>query len=76
MAEMVGKFRGHFEASGERKRKQTEHWEQRLIGLVESRLLEKVLGGAEGEKKLRRLAEEVAERKKDPFTAVGEFLAE
>jgi LAO/AO transport system kinase len=75
LAETVAKFRGHFESSGERKRKQTEHWEQRLIGLLESRLLERVLGGKSGEEKLRRLAEEVAERKKDPFTAVNELLA-
>jgi hypothetical protein len=33
------------------------------------------LGGAGGEAKLAEMAKEVAERKKDPFTAVNEMLA-
>ena len=70
----VEKFEKHFEASGERKRKHLEHWKKRLVGLLESRLLERALGGAEGETRLTKLAGEVAERKKDPFTAVHELL--
>ena len=42
--------------------------------MLESRLLEKVLGGKAGEERLRALAAEVATRKKDPFTAVSEIL--
>src|SRR3981189_1085623 len=45
LAETIGRFRTHFEASGERKRKQVEHWKQRLIELLESRLLRRALGG-------------------------------
>ena len=71
----VEKFRKHFEASGERQKKHIEHWQNRLIEMLESRLLEKVLGGKSGEERLRSLAEEVAARKKDPFTAVSEILA-
>ena len=71
----VEKFRKHFEASGERQKKHIEHWQNRLIEMLESRLLEKVLGGKAGEERLRSLAEEVAARKKDPFTAVSEILA-
>jgi hypothetical protein len=51
-----------------------EHWQNRLIEMLESRLLEKVLGGKGGEARLRALAVEVAERKKDPFTAVNEII--
>jgi hypothetical protein len=43
--------------------------------LIESRLVERVLGGADGEARLARMAKEVAERRKDPFTAVNEMLA-
>jgi LAO/AO transport system kinase len=75
LAEAVAKFRKHFESSGERQRKHVEHWKRRLIELVESRLLEKVLGGAGGEARLAEIAKAVAERKKDPFTAVNEILA-
>jgi LAO/AO transport system kinase len=76
LAETVEKFRKHFESSGERRKKHIEHWQNRLIEMLESRLLERVLGGAQGEQKLRALATAVAERKKDPFTAVSEILRE
>jgi len=74
LAETVAKFRKHFEASGERQKKHVEHWKNRLVEMLESRLLEKVLGGKEGEAKLRELATAVAERRKDPFSAVSEIL--
>ncbi|HXJ15547.1 MAG TPA: methylmalonyl Co-A mutase-associated GTPase MeaB [Candidatus Limnocylindrales bacterium] len=74
LALTVEKFRKHFESSGQRQQKHVEHWQNRLIEMLESRLLEKVLGGREGEARLRALAVEVAERKKDPFTAVSEIL--
>jgi LAO/AO transport system kinase len=75
LAETIAKFRKHFESSGERERKHVEHWKRRLLGLIESRLVERVLGGADGEARLAKMAKEVAERKKDPFTAVNELLA-
>ena len=74
LAATVEKFRKHFEASGERRKKQVEHWKNRLVEMVESRLLESVLGGKEGEAKLQGLAVAVAERKMDPFSAVSELL--
>jgi LAO/AO transport system kinase len=76
LAAAIEKFRVHFESSGQREKKHREHWKNRLLGLLESRLLEQVLHGPEGERKLDRLAAEVSERKKDPFTAVSELLAE
>jgi LAO/AO transport system kinase len=75
LAAAIEKFRIHFESSGQREKKHQEHWKNRLLGLLESRLLERVLRGAEGEKRLDRMAAEVAQRKKDPFTAVSELLA-
>jgi LAO/AO transport system kinase len=76
LATTIEEFRNHFESSGERQKKQIEHWKNRLIEMLESRLLEKVLGGKDGEAKLQKLAAEVAERKKDPFSAVSEILSE
>lgn len=76
LAENVAKFRAHFESSGEREKKHIEHWKNRLIEMLESRLLEKVLGGRDGEARLQELAVAVAARKKDPFTAVSEILKE
>lgn len=74
LAETIAKFRKHFEESGERRRKHVEHWKLRLIELLESQLLERALGGKGGETRLAELAGEVADRKKDPFTAVSEIL--
>src|SRR5215467_9228192 len=74
LALAVKKFEKHFESSGERKRKHVEHWKNRLVELLESRLMERALGGTGGETRLTELAEEVAERKKDPFRAVNEIL--
>lgn len=74
LADAVTKFREHFESSAERRKKQTEHWKNRLLELLESRLLERVLGGPAGEARLTELAQAVAERKKDPFSAVNEML--
>jgi hypothetical protein len=45
-----------------------------LIELTESRLLQKVLGGPDADARLTALAGEVADRKKDPFSAVTEIL--
>jgi LAO/AO transport system kinase len=75
LAVTIAKFRKHFEASGERQRKHVEHWKARLMDLLESRLLQRALGGATGEARLTELATEVANRKKDPFSAVSEILA-
>ena len=74
LAETIARFREHFEAGGQRQKKQIEHWQIRLLEMVESRLMEKVLGGKGAEARLRELAREVAERQKDPFSAVAEIL--
>ena len=74
LATAIERFRKHFESSGQRSRRHVEHWKSRLIEMLESRLLEKVLGGKDGEAKLQELAATVAARKKDPFSAVSELL--
>ena len=74
LATAIERFRKHFESSGQRSAKHAEHWKNRLVEMLESRLLEKVLGGKNGEAKLQELAADVAARKKDPFSAVSELL--
>jgi LAO/AO transport system kinase len=74
LAATIERFRKHFESSGERRKKHIEHWKNRLIEMLESRLLDKVLGGKNSEARLEELAAAVAERKKDPFSAVAELL--
>src|SRR5271170_3696995 len=74
LAETVGKFRGHFANSGERRKKQIDHWQNRLLEMLESRLLEKVFHGKPGRARLRAAAEAVASRQLDPFSAVSQLL--
>jgi GTPase len=74
LAAAIDKFRAHFESIGQRQKKQIEHWQTRLIEMLESRLLEKVLHGKEGEARLQAAAAQVAARKQDPFSAVNELL--
>jgi LAO/AO transport system kinase len=75
LAATIAKFRQHFESSGEREKKHLEHWKNRLIEMLESRLLKNVLGGKAGEARLHELAVAVAARKLDPFSAVSDLLS-
>jgi LAO/AO transport system kinase len=75
LAATIARFRQHFEASGEREKKHIELWKNRLIEMLESRLLESVLGGKAGEARLQELAAAVAARKLDPFSAVSDILS-
>ena len=75
LAEAVAKFRAQFERSAEQTKKHTEHWRNRLIELLEARLLDRVLNSAGGESALNQIAADVAGRRKDPFAAVNELLA-
>ena len=74
LAAAIEKFRRERERSGERRAKVLEYWKQRLVLLLETQLLGRALGG-EGQRALEALASEVAERKKNPYTAVRELLA-
>jgi LAO/AO transport system kinase len=76
LAETIAEFRKRFASSTRRREKKIEHWKQRLVEMLEARLLEKTLRGAAGEKLLTELAEAVADRKRDPFSAVTEILAQ
>jgi LAO/AO transport system kinase len=74
LAATIEKFRQHFDSSGQREKKHIEHWQARLIEMLESRLLEKILHGKAGEARLRAAAEAVASRQLDPFSAVSQLL--
>jgi LAO/AO transport system kinase len=75
LAGAVADFRQQFQASSEHEAKKIAHWKERLVDLLEARLLERVLGDVRGERALAELAAEVAARKKDPYAAVSEILA-
>jgi LAO/AO transport system kinase len=74
LADAIEQFRAERERSGGQRAKLLEYWKQRLVLLLETQLLGRALSG-DGQRALESLASEVAERKKNPYTAVRELLS-
>ena len=74
LADAIQEVREQREQSGEQRAKIREYWKRRLLVLLETQLLARALGG-DGQRALESLASEVAERKKNPYTAVRELMA-
>ena len=74
LAAAIAKFRAHAESSPELRARETGHWRRRLIEMLESRLLDQLLGTPESEERLSELARDVAARKLDPYAAVAELF--
>jgi LAO/AO transport system kinase len=75
LAAAIGNYRERSESSAERQNQKVEHWKSRLLALAGEIVLERAASGPEGEAALDRLAQEVANRGKDPYAAVRELLA-
>jgi len=75
LAASITRFRTHFSGAREHRAKEVALWKQRLLQMLQSRLIERVVDERLGEAALERLAAEVADRKKDPYAAVNEVLA-
>jgi LAO/AO transport system kinase len=74
IAEAIEKFHEQRQESGEQRARTIEYWKQRLLLLLETQLVTQALGN-DGQRALESLASEVAERKKNPYTAVRELIA-
>ncbi len=74
LAEAIERFHQQNERSGEQRAKIVEYWKQRLVLLMETQVMARALGG-DGQRALESLALEVAERRKNPYTAVRELLS-
>ncbi len=75
LAETIERFRAQMESSGARRARTIEHWQQRLVVLLEEHLLARALSGEDGKRALAILAGEVAGRRKSPYDAVRELAA-
>jgi len=75
LASEIAKYREHVEGAQDRTKRELGYWKEWLLRLLETRLLERVMGGAASEAEFEKLASEVAARTKDPYSAVGEILA-
>ena len=74
LAAAIEQFHEQREQSGQQRARILEYWKQRLLLLLETQLLARALGN-DGQRALESLASEVAERKKNPYTAVRELIA-
>jgi LAO/AO transport system kinase len=75
LAHQIELFRAHFDQAQERRAREVAHWKEWLLRLLESRLMERVVGAHMDEAQFDALAADVAARKKDPYAAVNEILA-
>jgi LAO/AO transport system kinase len=75
LATAMDAFREHLDRTGQRQARKVANWKQRLIDLLEARLIDQVITRGLGESGLESLAAEIAARKKDPYAAVGDLLA-
>lgn len=74
-AQQIARFRQHFDKPERRRAREVTYWKEWLIQLLHTSLLERV-GRHINEAQLEALAAEVAARKKDPYSAVSEILAD
>jgi LAO/AO transport system kinase len=74
LAASIAEHREHFDRTAGRETKKIEHWKRRLVTLAGELFLERAVTGPQGEAALDSLAHEVADRRKDPYSAVQELL--
>jgi len=75
LASAIAKYREIYGNSAALRERKIEHWRSRLLALAEESIVKRAVSGTDGEAALNRLAREVANREKDPYTAVRELLA-
>jgi len=75
LVRQVGLFREHVGKSENRQARELAYWKEWLLRLVESRLVDRVLGNRASAEAFEKLAGEVAARTKDPYSAVAEILS-
>jgi LAO/AO transport system kinase len=75
LSRQVEAFREHFGKAQDRPARDLGYWKQWLLRLLETQLMERVVGDHLSEAQFEQLAAEVSARKKDPWAAVDEILA-
>ena len=74
LAQQIDSFRAHFGQQSSRRARELALWRERLIGLLAERMLHRVIDKITKDGTLERLAAEVAERRRDPYSAVSDIL--
>jgi LAO/AO transport system kinase len=74
LAMQIDRFREHFSGKTEKRAKEIALWKERLLNLLREQLVRRALARVANDAILEKLAAEVAERKRDPYSAVNEIL--
>jgi LAO/AO transport system kinase len=74
LARQIERFREHFAEKANRHTKEIALWKERLINLLRERLVHRVVDGLARDGTLQRLAVEIAERRRDPYSAASDIL--
>ena len=74
LSRQIERFREHFHGKTERRAKEIALWRERLLNLLRERLVRRVVDKLATDGTLESLAADVAERKRDPYSAVNEML--
>jgi LAO/AO transport system kinase len=75
LARQIALFREHVTQSQNRQARELAYWKDWLLRLIETRLVDRVLGDRAGSAAFEKIATEVAARKKDPYSAAQEILS-
>jgi LAO/AO transport system kinase len=75
LATEIERFRQHSQGEQNRRPREIGLWKQRLVELLEQRLMERVIDAGVDDAMLASLAERISNRKIDPYAAVNEILA-
>jgi LAO/AO transport system kinase len=71
----IARFREQSVKGRERGPRELAYWKEWLLRLLQTRLMERAVGAHLSESQFDDLAASVAQRKKDPYTAVNEILS-
>ncbi|MFZ0703077.1 MAG: methylmalonyl Co-A mutase-associated GTPase MeaB [Candidatus Acidiferrales bacterium] len=74
LARQIERFREYFGEKANRRAKEIALWKERLVNLLRERLVHRVVDGLARDGTLERLAAEIAERRRDPYSAVSDIL--
>jgi LAO/AO transport system kinase len=74
LARQIERYREHFKGRANRRAKEVALWRERLLNLLRERLLHRVVDGMAKDGTLDQFAAEVAERRRDPYSAVSDIL--
>lgn len=74
LARQIERFREHSQEHGKQRAREIALWKERLVNLLRERLIHRVLDEAANDGTLERLAGEITERKRDPYSAVSDIL--